>query len=185
MSELVVDSRLIGIIGKAHGVKGEVIIKLLTDYPDTIKKGITLFFDEGCTERVEVEKIKSSKTKNGKLFSIIKFIGIDKRESAEKLRGRHVFRSGADTPVLKKNQYWIDDIIGCRVYLEDNTFIGTVLNVEKSISNDSLAVKLENDSLDIKGIKEKIFYIPIIRDYIKKIDLDSKKLVLSRIPEYI
>ncbi|MEA2016452.1 MAG: ribosome maturation factor RimM [Actinomycetota bacterium] len=179
------DSRLIGIIGKSHGVKGEVIIKLLTDYPNTIKKGMPLFLDESCTEKIEVENIKCLKSKGGKDLFLVKLRGINKRESAEELRGRHVFRSGTDTPALKKNQYWIDDIIGCRVFTADGTFIGTVLNVEKFISNDNLAVKLENDRLDIKGVKDKVFYIPVIKDYIEVIDLDDRKVVLKRIPEYI
>jgi len=88
-------------------------------------------------------------------------------------------------PTLKKNQYLIDDIKGCRVYSVGGTFVGIVLDVEKFVSNDNLVVKIENDRLDIKGNKEKIFYVPVIKDYIDTIDLDDKKVVLKRIPEYI
>ena len=179
------DSRLIGIIGKAYGLKGEVVIKLLTDYPNTIKRGMPLFFDESCAEKIEVENIKCLESKSSKDFFIIKFWGINKRDLAEELKGRYVFRSGKNMPLLKKNQYWIDDIIGCRVYAADDTFIGVVLDVEKHVSNDNLIVKLENDKLDIKGIKEDVFYIPVIKDYIEFIDLDNKRIVLKRIPEYI
>jgi len=45
MSEVSVDARLIGVIGKPHGIKGEITVVLLTDYPKTIKSEDTLFFD--------------------------------------------------------------------------------------------------------------------------------------------
>jgi len=61
MSEIDVDARLIGIISKPHGVKGEVIMALLTDYPSTIKRGTILFFDEKCTQKAEVENKKQKK----------------------------------------------------------------------------------------------------------------------------
>jgi len=180
-----VDARLIGIISKAHGLKGEVVIELLTDYPNTIKRGSSLFFDEKCTAKAKVENIKYFKSKENKSFFIIKFKDIENRDLAEELRGRHVFRRRKSMPTLKKNQYLIDDIKGCRVYSVGGTFVGIVLDVEKFVSNDNLVVKIENDRLDIKGNKEKIFYVPVIKDYIDTIDLDDKKVVLKRIPEYI
>lgn len=184
MSEVSVDARLIGIIGKPHGIRGETVIMLLTDYPKTIKKGDILFFDEKCTQKAEVENVRWKDT--GKLhLLIIKFKGIDSRSDAENLKGTNVFRSIKDSPRLKKNQYWIDDIIGCMVYTESNVRVGTVIDVERFAANDNLAVRLEDRNLDIECANGNIFYIPVVENYISNIDLKNKKIILKRVPEYI
>ncbi|GAG79263.1 unnamed protein product [marine sediment metagenome] len=76
MSEVSVDARLIGIIGKPHGIKGEITVMLLIDYPKTVKRGDTLFFDEKCKKKIEVESIRWKKIKRS-YMPIIKFKSID------------------------------------------------------------------------------------------------------------
>jgi len=185
MLESKVDARLIGIIGKPHGIRGEVVIKLLTDYPKTIKKGDILFFDERCMEKVEVEDIKFPKANKTSDFLIIKFKDIDSKNDVVRLRGANIFRSIKNTPLLEKDQYWIDDIINCKVYNKSGVFIGSVIDIEKFIANDNLVVRIENKELNIQNIDGDIFYVPVIKDYIEDIDPKSKKVILKRIPEYI
>jgi len=180
-----VDARLIGIISKAHGVKGEVVVELLTDYPKTIKKGDIFFFDEKCTRAVEVESVRLVKSKKNRLYSLIKFKSINNRNHAGKLKGTGIFRGEGSSPELDENQYWTDDIIGCKVYTESNIFIGTVIDVEKSGANDILIVEINNKKLNISDAKNNIFYIPVIKDYVDTINLKARKIILKRIPEYI
>jgi 16S rRNA processing protein RimM len=184
MSEKYVDARLIGIIGKPHGVKGEVTMTLLTDYPNTISKGAVLFLDEKCTCKIEVENLRCLKTKSNACFTIIKFRGIDNRNQAESLKGMKVFRNTGDSPELKEDQYWTDDIVGCRVYTAKDIFIGRVKDIEKYAANDNLVVKIETKNSFTGLIKDSILYIPVIEDYIKDIDLKNRKIILKRIPEY-
>jgi len=182
MSEINVDARLIGIIGKPHGIKGETVVMLLTDYPKSIKRGDILFFDEKCTRKAEVENIRWRKDKPE--ASIIKFKGIDSRNAACDLKGINVFRLIKDSPVPESNQYWIDDILECMVYTKDGVLIGKVINVEKFTSNDNLAVRVDNKISNI-NIDGDILYVPVIENYIDSIDLKNKKIILKRVPEYI
>lgn len=184
MSEVSVDARLIGVIGKPHGIKGEITVVLLTDYPKTIKSGDTLFFDEKCKKKIDVESIRWKKIKRY-YIPVIKFKGIDSRNDAENLKGASLFRSVKDSPKLKEDEYWVDDIINCMVYTKNNIFVGKVVNVEKFAANDNLAVKIENKDLDIRDSDSNIFYIPVIEIYIESINLKDKKIILKKIPEYI
>lgn len=184
MSEVIVDARLIGVIGKPHGIKGEITVVLLTDYPKTIKSGDTLFFDEKCKKKIDVESIRWKKIKRS-YIPVIKFKGIDSRNDAENLKGARLFRSVKDSPKLKEDEYWVDDIINCMVYTKNNIFVGKVVNVEKFAANDNLAVKIENKDLDIRNSDSNIFYIPVIEIYIESINLKDKKIILKKIPEYI
>lgn len=184
MSKINVDARLIGIIGKPHGIRGETTIMLLTDYPKTIKKGSVLFFDENCLKKAEVESIREKNIKKHPTL-IIKFRGIDNRNQAEDLKGVSIYRNIKDSPRLKRDQYWVDDLLDCRVYSKNEGFIGRVMDVERLSSNDNLEVKIENRKLKIKGIKGVILYIPIIKRYIDSINIKEKKVILKEIPEYV
>ncbi len=184
MLKINVDARLIGIIGKPHGIRGETSMIVLTDYPKTIKKGDILFFDEKCRKKAEVESIREKNHKKPFIL-IIKFKGINSRNHAENIKGSDIFRSTKDSPILKKDQYWVDDIMDCRVYSKDKIFIGRVINVEKLSSNDNLVLRIENDKLRIKGAEGSILYVPIIGRYIGSINIKEKKVILKEIPEYI
>ncbi|MDD3819383.1 MAG: ribosome maturation factor RimM [Actinomycetota bacterium] len=187
MLEINVDARLVGIISRPHGVKGEVMMTLLTDYPNTIIKGTSLFFDKKCTIEAEVEGVKRSKAITGEStgFLIIKFKGINDRRSAESLRDTGVFRSMQNSPSLKKNQFWTDDIIGCSVYTGNLIFVGIVKDVEKNKANDNIVVEVEGgEDVDTSSIKDNILYIPVIKDYIRDIDIKNRKIILKKIPEY-
>jgi len=184
MSSKSLDARSIGIIGKPHGVKGEMMVRLLTDYPKSIKKGDMLFLDEKSTKGVKIENIIVKKVK-GYNKVVFKFEGIDNRNSAENLRGMFLYRGIENAPKLKTGEFWADDIIGCKVYSKSNDLLGVVMDVIKYTSNDNLVIKKENNSINIKGIKENIFLVPLIKNYIKKVDLKNKKIMLKKNPEYI
>jgi 16S rRNA processing protein RimM len=183
MSKINVDARLVGIIGKPHGIKGETSVMLLTGYPKTVKKGSVLFFDKGCRRKAEVESIREKNLKKH-LSLIIKFRGIDSRSQAEDLKGAGIYRNIKDSPKLKKDQYWVDDLAGCRVYSKGNVLIGKVIDVEGLSSNDNLKIKIENPELKIEGADSGILYIPVIKRYIEDINTKEKKVILKEIPEY-
>ena len=184
MSQDNLDARLIGVIGKPHGIKGEINVMLLTDYPNTILKGSTLFMDQGQSIPVEIDSIRQKKLK-GREVSVIKFAGIDDRNQAQKLKGKNLYRSGSEVPALEEGKFWIDDLIGCSVLLNSGITIGKVQDVDVLTSNENLAVLIENPDIKASGMVGNILYIPLIEDYIENIDIPGKKIVLKKLPEYI
>ncbi len=176
--------RLIGIVGKPHGVKGELTARLLTDYPKSIKKGDFLFLDEKCTKKVKIENINVSKFK-GYIRAVFKFESIDNRDRAEELREMPLYRSAKTAPKLKADEFWADDIVACKVYSSDGGFVGTVIEVLKYASNDSLVIKKGDRSINIIGANEDVFLVPFIESYVEKVDTKDKKIALKKIPEYI
>lgn len=184
MSQDNVDARLIGVIGKPHGIKGEINVMLATDYPNTILKGSILFMDYDLTIPIEVNNIRQKKLK-GRDVSVIKFAGIDDRNEAQRFKGKNLYRSGSEVPTLEDGQFWIDDLIGCRVLLKDGSTIGKVHDVDVLPSNQNLAVLIENTATSVLGMVGNILYVPLIEDYIENIDISGKKIILKKIPEYI
>lgn len=179
-----VDARLVGIIGKAHGIRGELNVRLLTDYPETIYGGVSLFLDRDCTKKITVENI-SFRNSGGKKIALVKFVKIDTRSQAESLIGSYLYRKPEDTPALEKGQYWVDDLEGCMVYNREGILVGEVIKVESYSSNSNLMVKRTGSVIEIPGAAGDIFFIPLISDYIKDIDTGRKKIILKKIPEFI
>jgi len=184
MSQDNVDARLIGVIGKPHGIKGEINVVLLTDYPDTILKGSILFVDQDCRLPVEIDSIRQ-KTLKGRNVSVIKFAGIDDRNEAHGLKGKNLYRSGSEVPALEDGKFWVDDLIGCSVLLNSSITIGRVQDVDVLASNENLAVLIENPDIKASGMVGNILYVPLIEDYIESVDTSGKKIVLKKLPEYI
>ncbi len=178
------DLRLIGIIGKPHGIHGEVILDFVTDYPDSISEGTIFFTDEDGQNFLEIENIRNIDlhAKNG---AIAKFKGIEDRNSAEEVRGYNLLRGVEHSPSLSEGEFWIDDLIGCSVYNDIKNYIGEVIDVTQNMANDNILIKKDINSVEIAGIKEKEFFIPLIDDYIDHIDITEKKIFLKKDPEYV
>jgi 16S rRNA processing protein RimM len=179
-----VDARVVGIIRKYHGIRGEVIVEVFTDYPNTIKKGDILFLDKKCKKKIKIGNIRIKK-KKGSSRLIFKIEGIDSINAAEELRNRFFYRHPKDSPILKVNEYWTDDIIDCNVYSNGDILLGKVIKIEKYSANDNLVIKIKNLRIKDIGKSSNVLVIPIIKDYIKSIDLKNKRIILEKIPEYI
>jgi len=120
MSENEKANRIIGVIGKPHGIKGYSYVRLITDYPDTICKEDILYLDEPCTKKLKIEDIKNVIYK-GQSRLIFKFYGRDNSISAESLRDRDLYRDSAGQPGLDKDSHWVDELVGCSVFLPSDT----------------------------------------------------------------
>jgi len=175
MSENISSSRAIGVIGKPHGNKGEVYVMMFTDYPKTIKKGCRLYLDKSCKREIKVENTREI-ISQGKLRTIFKFFDSDTRTGAEKLRGFILYRNFKDQPKLKKDSYWVDELVECTVYMSKGKRVGRVMEVEKFASNDNLI---------IRDTAKKMITVPMLDDYIEDIDIKNRKIILKKVPEYI
>lgn len=158
----------IGKVTKAHGVKGEVRVLPLTDFPERFEnlKLVYLLQSEGSRKRMEVVDMRP----HGNLF-VVKFKGIDQASEAELLRGSMVQVEISERFPLPEGHYYIYEIIGCQVFTDSGERIGQVSDVVKLESNDIYLV--EGDGREV--------LIPAIKDVVKRIDTETKRLVISPI----
>ncbi|GAH04720.1 unnamed protein product, partial [marine sediment metagenome] len=78
------------------------------------------------------------------------------------------------SPKLPANSYWIYQIIGLDVYDENDRHLGKIEEIMRTKVNDIYIVRKEGDTC-----KKKEYLIPAIKDIVKKIDLNSKKMVIK------
>ena len=158
------NSILIGKIVNVHGIKGEVKIYTYTDDIKNLSKLKKMYFDKNMQDE---HKVLSSKIQNNML--IVKFEGIDDIDVANKLRDTDVYTKKEE--IKQKDTYYIEDLISCEVIkLEDESLIGKVAYVFSTGANDVLEI----DLVDGKKV-----YFPMIKDVIKNVDIENKKIFVS------
>jgi 16S rRNA processing protein RimM len=147
-------------VAGAHGVKGEVRLKLFTDSIDSLKRYEKLHV--GGTQRRLLAVRENGKT------IIARIDGISDRSSAEALRGELVEIDRSDLPPLAEGEYYHADLIGLPAIERDGKPVGSVVAIENYGAG---------DLLEIEDLEGKRSLIPF-RDGIA--DLEDGRIVLDR-----
>ena len=137
-------------VAGAHGVKGEVRLKLFADSADSLKAHKKLFV--GGVERKLVSVNAAGK------MPIARFEGVADRNAAEQLRGELVEVDRSALPELEADEYYHADLIGLECVDGDGTSVGRVVAVENFGAGDLLEVELSD------GRKSLIPFRPGIAD---------------------
>lgn len=155
----------IGKIVNIHGIRGEVKIYTYTDDINALKKLKTVYLD--IKGNLKSFKIQSAKI--NKQFLILKLEGIDTPEEANKYREIYVKRERKPNENLGEDTFYIEDLIGLSVYDETSSLIGTLTEVLTPGANDVYVVKTEDGNEIL---------LPAIKDVVKEVDIESKKMVV-------
>jgi 16S rRNA processing protein RimM len=116
----------VGRIAKAHGLRGEVFVDLVTDRAERLEVGSVLASDRGDLE------VASSRRQGGRF--VVRFAGVETREGAERLRGVVLRAERLEDP----EAVWVDQLFGARVESPEGHVRGTVVSVEAAPASDLL-----------------------------------------------
>jgi 16S rRNA processing protein RimM len=120
-------------VAGAHGVKGEVRLKLFSDSAASLSAHKKLYV--GGAERRLVAIRDSGKT------AVARFDGIDDRSAAEALRGSLVEVERSTLPPLEEGEYYHVDLIGLPAVDAQGSAVGTVVAVENYGAGDLLEIE--------------------------------------------
>ncbi len=154
------DTLKIGLIVKPQGVKGEVKIQPLTDDISRFKKLKTVLIDG---KNIAVERVVLA---GNTVF--LALTGIYDRDTAESLRGKFICVDRENAVKLPKDNYFIADIIGCKLFAEQE-LIGEVVDVFSS-RTDVFTVKCEDG---------KVMRFPFLKDVLLSVDVQNKKIIVK------
>ena len=148
----------VGIITATHGLKGEVKVYPTTDDPGRFRRLKKVSLDN-CKVSVDLE-IES--VKYFKQFVILKFKGRDDIEQVDKYRKASLYVTRDDAVRLKKDEFFIADLIDMKVVNEDGSPLGTLRDVITTGANDVYEVALdEGGTVLIPAIKECILDVDV------------------------
>ena len=154
----------IGKVVATQGNKGEVRIFPLTDFPDRFQNIERIYLVQKEKEPVttEIERVWQHKG-----FVILKLKDYDSISQAEELKGFFIAIPKEERMKLKKDEYYIDEVMGLEVENEEGKRLGKIIDVVRNPGNDVYVVK-----------NDKELWVPAIKEVVKKIDLENKKMVI-------
>lgn len=155
----------VGVITQTHGIRGEVKVFPTTDDASRFKKLKEVIMDTG-RERLdmEIEGVKFFKQ-----YAIVKFKGFDSINDVEKYKGAKLWVTREKAVKLKKDEYFVADLIGMRVITEDGGTFGILKDVMATGANDVYVVEREDASEVL---------MPAIRECVRNIDMEQQEITV-------
>ncbi len=155
-------------IVKPRGLRGEVVAKILTDFPGRFEglEDITAVMPDDNRREL---KIEDHWFQSGRV--VLKFVGYDTVELGETLRNAEVCVAESEAVELEADEYFDWELAGCRVETLAGTEVGTVREIMRNGGTEILVVD-----------GEKEYLIPFALTICPEVDVD-KKLIRINPPE--
>lgn len=159
----------VGVITTTHGVRGEVKVFPTTDDVKRFKRLKKVILDTGKEEKIlEVEGARFMKN-----LVLLKFKGYDSINDIEKYKGCSLYVTREDAVRLRKDEYFVADLIGMEVFLEDGSAFGKLTDVMTTGANDVYVITIA-DGREI--------LVPAIKDCILSVDPEAGRMEIHLLP---
>jgi len=163
---------LTGIVLKPKGLKGELKVQPVTDFPESFLTRREYYIGKSPEEAV-VRKVRSAKFQQG--FAWLMFEGIESREAAEAAAGLRLYVTGDTLEPMPDDRAYLHDLIGLEVVDEAEGRVGVISNVLQMPAQDVYEI-------DTGGKK---VLVPAVEEFITEIDLDKGIVTLRRFSEFL
>ncbi len=157
------DRVIVGAIGGAFGVKGEVRLKSYCADPAAIADYTPLYTEDG---RAFAQIVLTGQMKNG--FAA-RLDGVITKEDADALRNVSLYANRAQMPSLPDDEYYYADLIGLTVLDAGGATLGTVKNVMDHGAGDLLEIA-------VPGQAETVL-LPFTQANVPTVDLSAAKII--------
>jgi len=154
---------LLGEIGAAQGLKGEVRLRSFTEEPAAIARYGALQDEQG--HAIEIESVRVTPKA---LIARIK--GITTREAAEALARTKLYIPRARLPERETDEWYHADLIGLTAVAADGETIGTVVAVQNFGAGDLIEIKPAGGGATV--------LVPFTRETVPEVDVEGGRLTL-------
>lgn len=158
----------VGFLRRPHGVRGEIMLEIQTDYPERLKPGEIFYIGD---ERLPVT-IESQRQHNKGL--LLSFEGIHDRDEVGRYRNKSLLVNLADWSPLPEGEYYDYQLIGMKVVVEETgEVLGNLIEIIATGANDVYLVKSESG---------REILLPVIPEVILDIDLAQCQMSIYLLP---
>ncbi len=154
----------IGRLRRTHGLRGDLIMDVLTDFPERLAPGKMVYLGDKHREYT----IRGIRPHTNSM--LISFEGFNLPEEAAVLRNQYVFVQTSQSPELPEGEYYYHQLIGMMGKDEAGNELGLLDEIIETGANDVYVFK--------KSPTDEVL-IPAVDVFIKKIDLEAKEIIVS------
>jgi 16S rRNA processing protein RimM len=157
---------VVGRIARAHGIRGQVIVNIETDFPETrFQPGGQLFIER--SGRVEALRLTTVRFQHQR--PVIGIDGVETMNDADALAGQELRVPVDWLAPLPGGTFYRHHLIGCKVETGTGEPVGTVSDVEGTVGGSRLV---------IEGTRGEIL-IPLATAICRTIDVETKRIVIE------
>lgn len=157
----------VGKLRHAHGIHGEILMEVFTDFPERLIPGAILYLN---SENDQLRLIKCRPHREGLLMT---FEGYTTPEQISQFRNQVLYVKANDRPPLADGEYYQHQLINLHVATDAGVSIGTVTEILETGASDVLVIRPE--------IGPEVL-IPIVDTFIQSIDLTNREITVHIIP---
>lgn len=161
---------VVGKLGKPHGVHGEIMMYVYTEFPERLVPGDVVYIGE------EHHPLRLTGVRSHAKGLLLSLAGMEDRETVAELRNSLVQVLTADRPQLPQGQYYQHQLLGLKVVDEDNMQLGHITGILETGANDVYIIQ------DKSGRE---VLIPAIESVILDINLELNQVRVHLLPGLI
>jgi 16S rRNA processing protein RimM len=158
----------VGKLRRPHGVQGEILMTVWTDFPERLKPGALVYVGSSY-QAVSVRDVRWHRDD-----LLISFNEYPDREGVGVLRNQVVAVRTKDLPVLPDGELYLHQVLGMKVFEDSsNQLLGTIREIIETGANDVYVVR--ND----KGME---LLLPAIDPVVLEIDIAANEMRVYLLP---
>lgn len=154
---------VVGKLRKSHGVRGEITMEVLTDFPDRLRPRREVFVGD------EHQPLRIASVRWKDRFLLIAFDQYDDCDKVNEFRNQLVYTRAERLPDLQKGAYYFHELLGLRVVDEGGKILGRVDEILETGANDVYVVKNEEGSEIL---------LPVVDDVILQVKLEEGEMIV-------
>lgn len=158
---------VVGKVHRPHGLKGDVVFEVITDFPERLRPGGIVYLGEEHTPMV-IHRRRWHGTS-----MLVRFEGHEDPEMAAKIANLYAYVRADDRPELPDGEYYHHQLLGLKVIDDQGRQLGKLVQILETGANDVYIVKPDSG---------KEILLPAIGEVVKNIDLVNGTLVVHLIP---
>ncbi|HYM21858.1 MAG TPA: ribosome maturation factor RimM [Vicinamibacterales bacterium] len=167
---------VVGMIARAHGNRGQVIVNPETDFPDErFQAGAELFIERGgaaAPMRIIAMRLQQDRP-------VIAFDGVASMDDAEALAGKELRVPMDRLAALPHDTFYHHDLVGCRVETRGGATVGIVRRVDGTAGGSRLVVAREAGAPGLENGARGDVEIPLVADICTTVDIGAKRIVID------
>ncbi len=150
-----------------HGVHGEMLMEVYTDFPERLVAGVVLYLDQPG------ESLRLVKRRHHNAGLLVTFEGYTTPEAVAQFRNQLLYVHADDLPSLPQGEYYHHQLLDLSVNDEAGEPIGVVTEIIETGASDVLVVRPASGSEVL---------IPVVDTFVREVDLEKKTITVRLIP---